>query len=474
MKILNISSHIDGYGLIVNNCIDYNIAGAASFYKKDFLKLYCILWGLYSNYSIIPIDTSVTNVVLNDLGLQLKYNENISKKNIISQIKHNIDNHTPTLLAVNHTSLFYSIMYKELNNVGINHNIIIHGYDDEKEILYIKENSINTEILDALCKNKIFSSYKITYDMLINFYTNTKKILKRLDYNNFCLYYIQKYKDINLSNLKKKIILSFLEALKNSYDSLQNEIGHLDNVCLYNSYYRSEQFRRKNYYSLIPLFDFLKEELFLENETEFQNLKNEFLSLREKIINVLAKYSYLNKKVETKNIKEFQCEIKKISDKLYSYIESKYNNINNINYSVINEVNYIEDEETILMSDSEDERLVLNNIRNERSVNNNLSFWKSSENMDQHWIIIDFQKLISINKIIIEHHSFAVYITKHFSIYGLNDKGWSKLEDIKDNRDNINCFYYKNPEKFSKIKITIEKPNYGIDYAARIKLIKIF
>ena len=470
MKILNISSHIDGYGIIVNNCIDYNIAGAASFYNKNFLKLYCILWGLYSNYNITSIDTSVTTAVLNDLGLQLKYNDNISKKNIISQIKHNIDNHTPTLLAVNQTTLFYSIMYKEFNNAGINHNIIIHGYDAEKEILYIKENSINTEILDALCKNKIFSSYKITYKMLIGFYTNTKKLLKRRNYNSFCLYYIQKYKDIDLHNLKKRITLIFLEALKNSYDNLQNEISQLRDGGLYNSYYRSEQFRRTNYYSLIPLFDFLKEELLLENESEFQNLKNEFLSIREKIINSLAKNSYLNKRVISKNTKKFQHEIKKISDKLYCYIENKYNNINNY---VISEVNYIEDKETILMSDSEDERLVLNNIRNEMYVNNNLSFWKSSENINQHWIIIDFTKYKFISKIIIEHHSFAVYITKDFSIFGLNESGWIKLEDIKDNNDNINCFHYKVPNKFRKIKIMIKKPNYGIDYAARIKLIKI-
>lgn len=45
MRILNILSHIDGYGIIVNNCIDYNIARASNFYDKNFLKLYCVLWG---------------------------------------------------------------------------------------------------------------------------------------------------------------------------------------------------------------------------------------------------------------------------------------------------------------------------------------------------------------------------------------------------------------------------------------------
>ncbi len=31
MNVLNIDYHLDGYNVLANNCIDYNIAGAASF-----------------------------------------------------------------------------------------------------------------------------------------------------------------------------------------------------------------------------------------------------------------------------------------------------------------------------------------------------------------------------------------------------------------------------------------------------------
>lgn len=470
MKILNISSHIDGYGIIVNNCIDYNIAGASSFYDKNFLKLYCALWGLYSNYSIIPFDDNITNAVLNALGLQLNFNENITEKNIIEQIRLHIDNNTPILLGVNHAALFYSIMYKEVNNGEINHNIIIHGYDDEKELIYIKENSINNEVLDSLSKNKVFSSYKITYDMLIHFYTKTKQMIKTFDYNNYCLYYIQKVKNIDLIYLKKKIISQFLEVLINSQDYLLNEINQLSYVGKYNSYYRSEQFRRTYYYSLIPLFDFLNETLSLRNKSEFNELKNEFFTNREKIVNTLAKNSYLNKNIETKNIENFRNEIKSISNKLYYYIKDKFNNISNF---ITKENNYLEDEQTLLSADSEDKLFVLNSIRKESSVNNNFSFWKSSNDMIEHWVLIDFKEYKLVNKIIIEHHSSNVYITRQFSIYGLTQHGWVKLENIKENIKNITYFYYEIPKKLKKIKISIEKPNYSIDYAARIKLIKI-
>lgn len=160
MRILNISSHIDGYGIIVNNCIDYNIAGASSFYNKKFLKLYCVLWGLYSNYGIIPSDNNITNDVLNTLGLKLIFSENITEKNIIEQIRVHIDNNNPILLSVNHAALFYSIMYKEVNNDEINHNIVIFGYDDEKELIYIKENQLIMKSWIPYVKIKYFHLIK--------------------------------------------------------------------------------------------------------------------------------------------------------------------------------------------------------------------------------------------------------------------------------------------------------------------------
>ena len=226
--------------------------------RKEIEELLNKLGLIYRKFYYPLPDNNITNVVLNTLGLQLNFNENITEENIIEQIRLHIDNNTPILLSVNHAALFYSIMYKEVNNDEINHNIVIYGYDDEKELIYIKESSINNEVLDSLCKNKVFSSYKITYDMLINFYSKTKQMIKTFDYNNYCLYYIQKVKNIDMIYLKKKIISQFLEVLINNQDYLLNEINQLLNVGKYDSYYRNEQFRRTHYYSLIPLFDFFE------------------------------------------------------------------------------------------------------------------------------------------------------------------------------------------------------------------------
>lgn len=93
--------------------------------------------------------------------------------------------------------------------------------------------------------------------------------------------------------------------------------------------------------------------------------------------------------------------------------------------------------------------------------------------MIDHWVLIDFAEYKSVNKILIEHHCSSACITKQFSIYGLTQDGWIKLENIKENTKNITGFYYEIPKKLKKIKISIEKPNYSIDYTARIKLINI-
>ncbi|MFA6843132.1 MAG: discoidin domain-containing protein, partial [Bacilli bacterium] len=267
-----------------------------------------------------------------------------------------------------------------------------------------------------------------------------------------------------------KIILTFLEVLINNRDYLYNEINQLLYGEKYNSYYRSEQFRRTYFYSLIPLFDFLDETLFLKNEFEFHELKNEFFENRERIINVLAKNSLSNKKNDIESIKDFRNSIESISNRLYYYIKNKFNYIHDF---IIEENNYLEDKQTILSSDSEDQFFVLNNIRKESNVNDNFSFWKSSNEMIVHWILIDFKEYRLINKIIIEHHSSNAYITKQFSIYGLSENGWIMLVEIKQNTEKRSYFYYKIPIKLRKIKINIEKPNYGVDYTARIKLIEI-
>lgn len=51
MKVLNIDYQIGIYSVEVNNCIDYNIAGAVSFSKKIFFN--CIV--VFGDYFLIFI-----------------------------------------------------------------------------------------------------------------------------------------------------------------------------------------------------------------------------------------------------------------------------------------------------------------------------------------------------------------------------------------------------------------------------------
>lgn len=68
-------------------------------------------------------------------------------------------------------------MYKNPNINKLNHSFIINGYDDEREVFYIRENSINTELLSILTPSQPFSEFYLTYDMMEKIYYDTKEIL---------------------------------------------------------------------------------------------------------------------------------------------------------------------------------------------------------------------------------------------------------------------------------------------------------
>lgn len=96
---------------------------------------------------------------------------------LISLIKQKINDKNPVLVNVPNSVLFYSIMYKNPNINKLNHSFIINGYDDEREVFYIRENSINTELLSILTSSQPFSEFYLTYDMMKKIYYDTKEIL---------------------------------------------------------------------------------------------------------------------------------------------------------------------------------------------------------------------------------------------------------------------------------------------------------
>lgn len=158
MKVLNIDYQIEIYSVEVNNCIDYNIAGAVSFFKKDFFQLYCGFWRLFSSFYNCNYD-EIRNKILNIFELGLSTTTVSDSGELISLIKQKINDKNPVLVNVPNSVLFYSIMYKNPNINKLNHSFIINGYDDEREVFYIRENSINTELLSILHHHNHFQNF---------------------------------------------------------------------------------------------------------------------------------------------------------------------------------------------------------------------------------------------------------------------------------------------------------------------------
>mgnify|MGYP003289996125 CR=1 FL=1 len=470
MKILNINSHIDGYNVSVNNCLDYNIAGAISFYNKNYLKIYCALWGLFSNDKRNE-SVNITKKVLDTFGIELINVNNINEANLIDIIKKIIDENHPVIFNTHSSALFYSIMYLENNIKDINHSLIINGYDEDKKLLFIKENNINTKVLDHLTKSKPFSDYQLTYDMIIEIFKITKDSLDEQFYKNNSICYLSLQNEIIIENIYNLIINNFCELLNSSYDGLCGKIDEILTNDTFSNIFLGEQFRRTYYYSLIPILDFLEEYYKLSEDLKFLNFKTDLLSSREKVINYIIKNTYFGRSADYIKLNSYKTNILQCNINLFKFLNLKKDKVllgkqKRVNIISLNEVK--------LFSDSEDKFLKLDNVKKDEKVNDNLSFWKSEDRLKNHWLIIDFVQEKEINKICIYHHEKNVYITKNFKIFGYTIEQQRKLIcNIENNDKQVNIVEFDKLNVI-KLKILITKPNGGIDYAARIKKIEIY
>ncbi len=115
------------------------------------------------------------------------------------------------------------------------------------------------------------------------------------------------------------------------------------------------------------------------------------------------------------------------------------------------------------------------NISYDSKINNDLTFWRSKNTIDTHWIMIDFVTCEYINKIVVEHLSNNIYITKDFEIHGENENGiWEMIKHINNNNKVINEIEVNVNKTYKKIKIVVNIPNAGADFSIRIRRIEIF
>lgn len=99
----------------------------------------------------------------------------------------------------------------------------------------------------------------------------------------------------------------------------------------------------------------------------------------------------------------------------------------------------------------------------------------SKNDSREHWIKIDFNKKITVKKIIIKHRKNIKYITKDFELMvSIDNIKWQKLINVEKNNEVFNEFNLKKPISFRYFMMKINEPNNGIDNCARISNVDFF
>lgn len=473
MKILNLSYQLDKYSVDVNNCIDYNIAEAISFFENEFFDYYNCFWTLYSNYYEIDIP-KIKYLILDILGFEL-INEDIeNSKDLIKKIKQRIDSENPIIINVPNSLLFYSIMYKNETVKSFNHSIIINGYDENLEVIYIRENSINTDVLSQLTLSQPFSQYVLTNAMVENIFIEMEKLFSKDEIRKNLFNYIVQKNKVDISEIKLRLVQEILLCFGGRKDILTNELDKMIIRKYYHNYYRTEEFRRLSLHAFKPLFDEIRKMLTDEPANEFDLLVNSYIKFKENIVNMLAKNSFKSVKVNEEKIEQIKLKLKEHHIKIYKMLVSNIGKNENLR----NKYNLIKGDVQIT-SDSELVRgtktFNAKNVLTDSKCNNNLHFWISYNTIQRHWIMIDFLKTININKIIIKHKSNLKYITKNYKLlYSFDKINWKVFKNVKNNNYVVNEFLFNKKIEFRYFKIVITKPNDGIDYSARIQKIEFY
>ena len=444
------------YLLEINNCIDYKFAGASALFDKYFFKLYCAFWAYYVNWSSHSEGENIRKKIMEKLGLELRH-EKITKTNIVNTIKEKIDKGFPVLLSVCSSSLFFSIVYNNNESQYLGHILLITGYDDEKGIIYIRENSINKEVMAMLTKSNPLLQYQLTYQMLEDIIEKNSIYIN--DYCEKCFYYMVLKENKKLS----LICLELYDVLKKCYlkfsDGLVNEIEVIIDEQKYNDKILDEQFHRSYRKSLDAIFDILEENSDNVIKQELLKIKEIYLLQRTKVINVLSRNALKNNAVNNEELMILANLLKDENNKLFTFIHDNcFFTKEEKNQNLL----FLKD--TIINTDSEKigengEIFSANSFLEKQNMDSGNSFWASDEGGFIHWLVVTFAKKCNISRIIIENSKYRDAMTSDYKLFYSNTgNDWIKIADIIDNQDSVNS-YIVDLRDVKCIKIEITKPN---------------
>lgn len=441
-KKLNINLSNDLYNIEIANCMEYHIGRAINFFDDKYTLLFFSYLCYYKNYIN---NSDFINKILDKLYIDHYYFE-YDVNNIIKNIIHNIDNDIIMLLEVPSSTLFYHPLFNNVNIKNINHSIIIEGYDDENDLLFIRDASLCKSDFASLTISSIPASLQITFDMFLNIIIKSNNIIDGyFEKSLLCLKTSNKnyYKSIN--NFYNDI---YYNGFMN--DNLIVELNKTLDRNYFHDYYKTEQFRRDYLLSFKPFFDFF-------------NIKYENIDLRKNTINYLYKSSFLNKQVNKETIDSCIKSINILNENLQKELIDSFNK--KINYKKIDDI--------AIKSDSEISRdgikYSINNLINNKKNNDFTNYWVSTNSITEHYVKLKSNSNLKVDRIEIEHVPNIQFITKDYDLYGFDGKQYILINKIRNNNLLKNIIEIEGDYKSFKIQFIKVNENY--DNSARLKKI---
>lgn len=211
-RILSISDCSDN-GFTVNqyDCITLAIAAILTHYNPQYYD--CFLgyssinsnWDKQDNYNFIKRTNDTLKYVCTNITA---VSEAKTEFEFLKSIKDSIDSDTPLLMMPLYNTVFYSFFYLS-EDKWMRHGLIISGYDEEKNVVFLRENIHLTEHNNISTNGTPFYTFQLRTDLLYEIYKNSIEQLD--DGNKDILFKISQMKTECLYNqeILKKVLCHF-------------------------------------------------------------------------------------------------------------------------------------------------------------------------------------------------------------------------------------------------------------------------
>lgn len=457
-----IPTYFNGFNISNIDCIHYQIANAVGKYNKNNYYFYTFLYCFYINWGEEYLSWK-SNLILKELGIEIKKIVFEDEKELMQQIKASIREGEPVIMINTLNSMYY---YRSVYLTGSNilHAIIIFEFDDQKDIIVVKDYCQNDEILGEVFTSQPNLDIAMKSEMLMEIWKIAKKERPELNENFYALKYTSESSIITIDDF-----LNHYNICCNNYleGKLSNKLVEYIDIC--NISRLDDRLVREYFFGSLQMFFGVIEKFFISVlDSSYYKFKEEYLNNRDLLLTKLIIYKKRSKHLSNDVKKLLKENIVEYDNKLFvkiSYLLNTYKKVNNQEYKLYDYKNII------IKTDSEmcyeGVKISSYNVLNCQYRYWLTDAWISENTASCHWLVYKFYEQITVKKVIIKHDSNRRLRTNSYILQWSKDgNNWYNLFTIKENYDEDNILYI-NECKTQYLRLYILKPS-NEDKIARI------